>query len=294
MEERLEAVQACIHYQFQQVKLLELALTHSSWANERAGTGDHNERLEFLGDAVLELCVTEELFRRFPDAREGDLTRLRARLVNKPALSEVAREMRLEQYLLLGRGEESQGGRERHSLLGDALEAVLGAVFLDGGFAKAKQWVVRALEGRWPDEVDAQVAKDYKSRLQEVTQKRFKGRPIYALVASTGPEHDKIFDVKLTLPTGENVTASGKSLRKAEQKAAARALARLTRPADVAVAPSRGPGHADQPTSPEAPSSLPADTPPDAPANTLADAPADSRPDAPRDTADRVADPDTA
>lgn len=229
MNTDLSTIQEFIHHRFDQVKHLETALTHSSYANEHAEYVEHNERLEFLGDAVLELSVTEELFTRFPDAREGDLTRLRAKLVSKPTLSELAVELKLDQYLLLGKGEESQGGRERASLLGDTVEAVLGAIFLDAGFSVAKKWVKWVYEERWPQSTAPEKDKDNKSALQEWTQKKFKERPIYSLVESTGPEHGKTFVVQVELPNGVAVAAKGASMKKAEQNAARDALKMLRR-----------------------------------------------------------------
>jgi ribonuclease-3 len=220
----LDSVQHSIHYQFKHVKYLETALTHSSYANEQEDARENNERLEFLGDAVLELCVAEELYKRFPDAREGDLTRMRAALVSKPTLSELARELALDNALLLGKGEASQGGRLRKALLGDVLEAVLGAIFLDGGYLVAKEWVHATLASRWPENAESEKAKDPKSRLQECTQKWFKDRPVYVLEATTGPEHAKEFHVRVTLPNKETFLATGPSMKKAEQKAALLAL----------------------------------------------------------------------
>ncbi len=219
----LVTVQKAIHYQFRQVKLLETALTHSSLANENAAM-EHNERLEFLGDAVLELCVTKQLFERFPHAREGELTKMRARLVSKPTLALVAKELGLDRHLLLGKGEEEQGGRERPSLLANVVEALLGAIFLDQGFEAAGNWVVWVFDERWPDAVGAEEVRDYKSRLQELTQKLYKMRPLYNLVDSSGPEHEKMFTVQVLLPDGREVIARGSSMKKAEQKAAGNAL----------------------------------------------------------------------
>lgn len=223
----LDAVQQSIHYQFKDVKHLETALTHSSYANEQEDAQENNERLEFLGDAVLELCVAEELYKRFPNAREGDLTRMRAALVSKPTLSELARELELDEALRLGKGEASQGGRLRKALLGDVLEAVLGAIFLDGGYLVAKDWVEEALSSRWPMVSESEKAKDPKSRLQECTQKWFKDRPVYVLEATTGPEHAKEFHVRVTLPNADAFVAIGPSMKKAEQKAASLALLSL-------------------------------------------------------------------
>ena len=224
-------VEKCIHYRFRQVKLLETALTHSSFANEAGDQREHNERLEFLGEAVLELCVTQRLFERFPEAREGELTRLRARLVSKPTLGELAAELELDRFLLLGKGEESQGGRERRSVLSNTFEALLGAIYLDGGFAAACDWVEEVYAARWPERTPQELQKDYKRQLQERTQLLFKARPVYTLTGTSGPEHEKIFDVVLTLPDGKQFRASGGSMKRAEQQAAGLALQALGRDA---------------------------------------------------------------
>jgi len=225
-EDALESLQEAISYRFEQVKLLATALTHSSFANEQGC--DHNERLEFLGDAVLELAVSEELFKRFPQAPEGALTKLRAKLVSMPSLAEMARVLGLEPYIYLGKGEESQGGRDRDSLLSDAFEALLGAVFLDGGYLEARRVVVALFSSRWPEDVDPPKARDFKSRLQEQTQRDHRLRPIYRLMGSSGPEHEKLFEVELTLPDGRTLRALGSSVKKAEQTAARNALDMLS------------------------------------------------------------------
>ena len=217
-------------YVFRDAGLLAAALTHSSFANEAGVGGRHNERLEFLGDAVLSLCVSSELFARFPDAREGDLTRLRSRLVTAPALAALARNIGLDIHLRLGRGEETQGGRNRDALLGDALEAVLGAVYEDGGFAPARELVRRLFEEHWPKAPERELRKDFKTQLQEVIQHTYRQRPVYTLSASHGPEHAKLFTVHLTLPDGQSFSAEGPSLKRAEQEAARNALLALRAP----------------------------------------------------------------
>jgi len=224
MQSRL---QRDIPYRFGQVKLLRAAMTHSSYANEQQDGAEHNERLEFLGDAVLELCISEELYRRFPGAREGDLTALRSRLVNQETLAGLARKIGLDKNIILGKGEEAQGGRERDALLSDAFEALLGAIFLDGGFEAVRTAVAGLFEESWPEREARPKSKDGKSRLQEVTQHLFKARPVYSLLCSEGPEHDKIFRVRLELPEGMVFIAEGSSMKRAEQTAAHAALAQL-------------------------------------------------------------------
>lgn len=232
----LQRVEEGLGYAFNDKALLASALTHSSYANEHGGGVAHNERLEFLGDAVLELCVSSELFKQFPDVREGDLTRMRAKIVSQPFLSELAREYGLDTVLLLGKGEESQGGRERPSLLSDAFEALLGAVYLDGGFDAAITVVRTVFDGKWPVQKQGGPAKDCKSLLQEVTQRRFKERPVYALVDSYGPEHAKVFIVRVSLPDGRDFTSDGPSLKRAEQLVASLALETLLPEEEAAAA----------------------------------------------------------
>ncbi len=223
-----KALQEVLDYEFKQIKLLKLALTHSSFANENKDTDTHNERQEFLGDAVLEVCVSWELFTRFPKAREGHLTKLRSNLVSTKTLAALARELGIDESLSLGRGEEGQGGRARDTVLSDALEAVLGAVFEDGGYPAAHKVIKHIFNSRWPLEMEHSQHKDYKTRLQETTQSLHKDRPIYVLTGSHGPEHAKNFDVRLTLPDGQIFFASGPSLKRAEQEAARMALESLS------------------------------------------------------------------
>lgn len=224
MDEQFLGVQDCIDYHFSQVKLLREALTHSSYANESEDASGDNERLEYLGDAVLELCVSAEAFVRYPEASEGQMTRMRSALVKEKSLADAARTVRLDDYLLLGRGEETQGGRQRDALLADALEAVFGAVFLDGGYAAARTLILRLFERSWPERPTERLAKDNKSRLQEITQQRFRSLPVYSLEGSEGPEHAKVFIVSVALSDGRTFRGRGGSLKRAEQVAAATAI----------------------------------------------------------------------
>lgn len=223
-----ELVKKRLGHNFARRELLELALTHSSWANECACGQEHNERQEFLGDAVLELCVSWEIYKRFPTAREGELTKMRSNLVSAVSLAERARDLGLDVLLKLGRGEENQGGRKRDAVLSDALEAVLAAVYEDGGFEAAQKAVARIFAGQWPHRAgDGKASKDYKTRLQEASQQRFGQAPLYTRLASHGPEHSKVFEVSLRLPDGSQFVASGSSCKKAEQQAARDALETL-------------------------------------------------------------------
>lgn len=220
--DNLQRVQKEIHYEFKQVKLLIQALSHTSYANEQGCL--HNERLEFLGDAVLELAISHILFTKFPQAQEGQLTRMRSALVSETALAAAARRIDLGTCLLLGKGEDTQGGREKNSVLSDALEAVLGAVYLDGGLEDARECVNFLYKGQWPVPPENFQARDFKSQLQELTQRLWKARPVYALLESSGPEHAKEYMVQVVLPDKSTVQWMDKSMRKAEQGAAEKAL----------------------------------------------------------------------
>ncbi|WP_300787562.1 ribonuclease III [uncultured Desulfovibrio sp.] len=218
-------LERALGYRFANRSLLALALTHSSWANEGGSLRQHNERLEFLGDAVLELAVSKELFERFTRLREGELTRLRSQLVSTPSLARLARSLDLGRALFMGRGEERQGGRDRDAVLSDAFEAVLAAVYEDGGFAAAHACVRKLFSPLWPKREDASPRhKDFKTLLQEIMQQRYRDRPLYRLLASHGPEHAKVFEVVVSLPDGREYAACGTSCKKAEQEAARLAL----------------------------------------------------------------------
>jgi len=220
----LSNVEDIIKYHFKNKDLLRTALTHSSYANENPEIKENNERMEYLGDAVLELCITEELYKRFPMAREGELTSTRAHLVNESFLANLARDISLNKFILLGRGEENQGGRERDANLCDAFEALIGAVFLDGGYERAKELVYNLFKNKWPQRCLENTKKDYKSKLQEITQKLFKERPKYILIDSFGPEHAKSYKVKVILPNDLSFEAIASSIKRAEQMAAKEAI----------------------------------------------------------------------
>jgi ribonuclease-3 len=206
--------------------LLAQALTHSSWAHENAGTPRRdNERLEFLGDALLGLFVAEQLYRDDPAASEGDLTRRKQGVVSMPALATAARRLGLGAHLLLGRGEESSGGRERDSLLADAFEAVLGAIYLDGGIRSGRAFVRRSLGWIMGASNGGEApALDPKTKLQERWQALSRLTPFYRIVATTGPAHAREFTVEVL--AGERVlaTGQGRNRKRAEQEAAAAAL----------------------------------------------------------------------
>ena len=222
----IKDLETAIGYRFQNVQLLQNALTHSSYANERWHNSLlSNERLEFLGDSVLGMLVAEYLFRTFPDRPEGELTRMRADMVCETTLAAAANRIGLGEHLLLGHGEERFGGRQRNSILADAMESVIAACFLDGGIEAALKIVQQFIL------VEVPVTKlhnaDYKTALQELVQQKKNQVLSYALVGQSGPDHDKQFEVDVTL-NGETVGHGiGRSKKRAEQEAARAAIERL-------------------------------------------------------------------
>jgi ribonuclease-3 len=217
--ERLERL---LGYRFGSQELLERALTHRSHANETREAGGDNEKLEFLGDAVLDLVVGHLLMEEYPSLSEGELSVTRAQVVSEHGLSELASDLGLGEFLRLGKGEERSGGRQKASLLADALEAVVAAVYLDGGFDSARQLVERLL-GRRLKAIDATGFSDYKTRLQESAQAKLKSTPEYRVVGEAGPDHEKTFEVAVYIKEREWARAAGRSKKEAEQRAAAMA-----------------------------------------------------------------------
>lgn len=209
-------------YRFRDEELLTLAVTHRSWANEQ-GTDEHYERLEFLGDAVLGLVAGQWLFRTLPHLPEGELSKKKAVLVSKPALAAHARRLGLGELLRLGVGEERSGGRKKASLLADSLEAVFGAVYLDGGFDAARD-VVREFVAHAHETREQELPVDAKTRLQELTQARGLDLPEYRLVAEEGPDHEKEFQVECRVDGDVVGAGAGRSKKLAEQRAATAAL----------------------------------------------------------------------
>jgi len=231
LNERHAELEARLGHSFRNAALRETAMTHTSWVNE-AGQPERsdNERLEFLGDAVLDLVVSDLLMRRFPDRREGDLSRARAALVSETGLAQVALALDLGRFILLGKGEERTGGRGRPSILANALEALMGAIYMDAGFDVAAAVASRLFESRI-EEVDQHARLDYKSRLQERAQALWQTAPVYEVVAEEGPDHDKRFEVALSLAGRPYGRAIGRSKKEAEQGAAAAALDAIEREA---------------------------------------------------------------
>ena len=212
-----------IHYQFKDKKILTEALSHSSYANENKRNRRSNERLEFLGDSVLSIVVSQYLFEHFSHLPEGELTKIRASLVCEKSLHIFAKQIDLGKYLLLGKGEENTGGRERPSILADAFEALIAAIFLDGGLETARAHILRFI----PEDVEAQrhaAFNDYKTILQEVIQQNPEEKVEYVIVDQTGPDHNKAFTVNVCLNSNIIGVGTGNSKKEAEQMAAREAL----------------------------------------------------------------------
>jgi ribonuclease III len=225
----LAPVEAVLGYRFRDRGLLEQALRHASYCNEHTsptGRPSDNQRLEFLGDAVLSLTVSQRLMTRFPDAHEGDLSVTRAQVVSEEGLSDVARKLGFGDWLLLGKGEERSGGRSKPKILADAFEAIVAAVYLDGGFEAASDLVERLLTDRI-HAAEIRNFHDFKTRFQETAQARLKATPTYRVVQELGPDHDKRFVVAVTVNDEEWARAVGRSKKEAEQMAAAEAHFRL-------------------------------------------------------------------
>jgi ribonuclease III len=224
----LLALEGRLGWDFADKALLERALTHRSFANENETlSGGDNERLEFLGDAVLQLIISDMLMRRFPDYTEGQLSRLRASVVNENPLAELSRRFKIGECLLLGKGEEASGGRMKPSLLANALESVIAAMFIDRGFERTAAFLSAIFEP-FVNEGDADTACfDYKTSLQEESMSLFKTLPRYGVISETGPDHDKVFETGLYIAERLIATGSGKSKKEAEKAAAKTALETL-------------------------------------------------------------------
>ena len=219
----MNALEKNLGYTFKNKSLLLNALTHSSYANEVRGGETSNERLEFLGDSVLSIIVSEYLYSEFSKLPEGELTKLRASLVCEKSLCAFSRELEVGKFLRLGRGEDKGGGRERNSILADAFEAILAAIYLDGGIEVARKHVMRFILSEL-EHTDDEVFKDYKTALQEIIQRNPEETVSYILTAESGPDHDKRFTVEVHLNSNVIGVGSGKSKKQAEQMAAKQAL----------------------------------------------------------------------
>ena len=217
----LGQIEKKIRVKFSDVKLLEEAFTHKSYAIEHGSTVN-NERLEFLGDSIISAVVAHWLFKRFEQVDEGKLSKMKSQIVSRANLSSWAEDLNLGQYLFLSQGEEATGGRKRESLLGNVYESLVGAIFLDQGFATAQRFILRHLAKK-----KRIVETDFKSRLQEMVQKKYKTPPVYYVVAETGPDHEKKFTLEVRINKRILGSGEGRSKKEAEQLAAKEALRSL-------------------------------------------------------------------
>jgi ribonuclease-3 len=224
-ENGLTELQKRLHYTWRNPELLRQALVHSSYTYENKEREHYNnERLEYLGDAVLELVVSDYFYHSFPEKTEGELTKLRALTVCEPSLALVARRLELGRYLLMGRGEERSGGRDRPSLLADAFEALLGSVYLDAGLEEARRVALQELAGIIENIKTGQTVRDYKTDLQEVLQRKSADPINYHIIDEAGPDHDKVFTAAVEHRGKKMGWGRGKSKKEAEQQAAKMAL----------------------------------------------------------------------
>jgi ribonuclease-3 len=236
-----EELQKQLEYVFRDLSLLRLALTHPSVAHEQGAPVLTNQRLEFLGDAVLQLVLTRELYEKFPEVDEGPLTKARAKLVNRRTLAEHGRDLGLGRHLILSRGEETHGGRERPSALADAFEALLGAIFQDGGFDVAQVFILRRFRGAFGGLSVIPILENPKGELQELLQAASSDAPEYRVISATGPDHDREFQCTVHHRGVELARGSGKSKKAAESEAALAALTNLRQQREA------GPARAAQP-----------------------------------------------
>jgi ribonuclease-3 len=224
----LAPLQRALGYTFTDIRRLQAALIHTSYVNERPGRGlESNERLEFLGDAVLGLVVTDHIFRTFPELPEGELAKVRASVVNSSALAEVAADLRVGEALLLGKGEDQSGGREKPSILADAMESIIGAVYLEGGWPAASSLVMHLFGDRMTEAAAGPGGQDYKTRLQELSARALEELPHYVVVAE-GPDHAKRFSATVYLGAEPRGEGEGRSKKQAEQAAARQAWEKLS------------------------------------------------------------------
>ncbi|MDD5433824.1 MAG: ribonuclease III [Nitrospira sp.] len=225
----LESFQKRVAYHFKNVELLQKSLTHKSFVNENPELPiEDNERLEFLGDAVLSLSISTFLIKQFPHLSEGELSRFKSNIVSEPSLYKIAINLDIGHYLLLGRGEEQTGGRKKESLLANAVEAVIAAIYLDGGFFPADEFIKTNFSEDLTTIVREGISVDYKTDLQEYCQAKGLPLPVYRVLKEIGPDHKKTFEIELSIDTVVYGTGTGKSKKEAEQKAAKAALKGLT------------------------------------------------------------------
>jgi len=219
-KKELQLFQKHANIRFKSLPLLNLAFSHRSYANEQADGVDNNEKLEFFGDSVLGLVVSEYLVTALPDKSEGDMAKIKSFVVSEESLAEIGRNLRLDNYILIGKGEEYSGGRSKKALLADAMEAIIGAYYLDSGFKAVRTFIRGLLITEINKVLEDRHKKDYKTLLQEYVQKRFKSYPRYRVVHRKGPDHNRTFCIEVTVNKHTYGPGSGKNKKEAEQQAA--------------------------------------------------------------------------
>lgn len=219
-------VEKVLNYKFKDQQILKNALTHSSYVNERSKL-ENNERLEFLGDAVLELVISFYLYRNHADSTEGDLTKLRAKIVCTESLAMVSDELNLGKFVFMGKGEENTGGRTRKSILANSFEALIGAIYIDGGIQEAEKFILSKLKNNINDAIKGRLIFDYKTKIQEFIQQESTNEIEYVVDSEEGPEHDKVFNINLYMNGKVIGKGTGSSKKEAEQQAAYNGLTQL-------------------------------------------------------------------
>jgi len=228
-KKELNLFQKHANIRFKRLALLNLAFSHRSYSNEYEQEIDNNERLEFLGDSILGLIVNEFLFYNLPDRTEGDLSRIKSFVVSENYLVEISRKIKIDNFILIGKGEEYSGGRSKKAILADALEALIGAYYIDSGFLKVKKFILTLFVPEIKKVLEDKHQKDYKTLLQEFVQKKFKTYPKYSLVQKKGPDHDKTFWITVHIKNKAFGPGKGKNKKEAEQSAASIAYLELSK-----------------------------------------------------------------
>ncbi|HAK47599.1 MAG TPA: ribonuclease III [Spirochaeta sp.] len=213
---------------FRKLDFLNLAFSHRSFSNETTGNIDNNEKLEFLGDSVLGVVVSDYLFRIMPERPEGELARIKSFVVSEESLAGIAKTIKVDNYILIGKGEEYSGGRSKKAILADCLEAIFGAYYLDSGFKNAQNFILKYMIPEVNKVLENKHRKDYKTLLQELVQKKYKSYPKYSLVKKTGPDHDRTFWIEVKVKNESYGPGQGKNKKEAEQRAAGLAFESLT------------------------------------------------------------------
>lgn len=222
--ENLEELQEILEYKFKNINLLKTALTHTSYAHEAGKNIKHNERLEFLGDTILNLTITDKIYKHTPEISEGNMSKIRATIICEECLFEAALSLNYDKFIMLGKGEEKFGGNKKPSILSDAFEAVIAAIYLDSDFETAKKFILKVLSDKTDKAISVVGQKDYKTRLQEVIQSKSDDKIIYKIVNEKGPDHQKEYEIEVYLGSKAIGRGKGSNKKEAEQHAAKVAL----------------------------------------------------------------------